>query len=62
MQLKNDTLTFWKDGQYVNERIVEVKSFEKKRMLKTDKTFLLINRWSVEYYDRRKHVKFWRKL
>jgi hypothetical protein len=62
MQIKNDTLTYWKKDRYVAERIVEVKAFEKKRLVRTDKTVLLINRWSVEYIERDRFVKFFRKL
>ena len=62
MQIKNDTITYWKKDHYVSERIVSINQLEKKRLLKTDKTVLLINRWSVEYIERDRFVKFWRKL
>lgn len=62
LQIQNDTITYWKGDRYVNERIISINKVGADKVVKTEKTILLIDRLSVKYFQKNEKVNFWRKL
>ena len=52
VQLKDDNITYWKDGKYQTENIVSKNDIDSKKIIKTDKgTLLLIGKKSIKYFS-----------
>jgi hypothetical protein len=62
VQIKNDSLTYWRGDRYVKEWIVRADKIDKERIFKTESNLVLINDRSIKYFDRNRLVKFLRKL
>jgi hypothetical protein len=61
VEIKNDSITYWRGDRYVKEAIVRTDKVEKERIFKTDSNLVLINNRNIKYFEKNRLVKFSRK-
>jgi hypothetical protein len=61
VQIKNDSLTYWRGDRYVKESIVKLDKIKRELIVKTKSGIVLINDHSVKYFDKNRLVRFARK-
>jgi hypothetical protein len=61
VEIKNDSITYWRGDRYVKEAIVRTDKVDKERIFKTDSNLVLINNRNIKYFEKNRLVKFSRK-
>jgi len=61
MEIKDNQITYWNDGNYVTESIVRKDQNGSDTIIKTESKVILISKSKVEYFVDNKRITLWKK-